>query len=365
MALFAFRNRLLSSVVHLSRKNVDKICERHLTSKQLVYSEFGDPAKVLKCQEVTIENLKCQDVLVRMLAAPINPADINTIQGKYPVKITLPSIPGNEGVGIVEDVGHEVENIRPGDKIIFTKSALGTWRNIATFNANYVRVIPDCIGVAEAAMLTVNPCTAYRMLKDFVSVKECKQVVIQNGGNSAVGQNVIQFCKEWHVPNISIVRARPNINELKKDLQSLGATYVFTEEEIPKTTIFKEKQIEKPVLALNCVGGKQLFGIIKHLQHSGKMVTYGGMSKKPVISPTSAFIFKNISFHGFWMTRWNMRADARQRDLMLDDITNMILEKKLKPPVHKMVKFDNFKEALNNTLTSKGFTGCKYVLDFC
>lgn len=225
-------------------------------------------------------------------------------------------------------------------------------------------MIPDSIGTAEAAMLTVNPCTAYRMLTDFVSIKVCKGVVIQNGGNSAVGQNVIQFCKEWCVPNISIVRTRPSITELKKDLLNLGATYVFTEEEIPKTTIFKEKEIEKPVLALNCVGGKRLSGIIKHLQHSGKMVTYGGMSKKPVIIPTSAFIFKNISFHGFWMTAWNKCADEKQRDLMLDDITSMICEKKLQPPVHKMVKFDNFKEALQSALTSKGFIGCKYILDF-
>lgn len=253
--------------------------------------------------------------------------------------------------------------MRPGDKVIFTQPALGTWRNFATFNANSVRVIPDSIGVAEAAMLTVNPCTAYRMLTDFCPIKETKGVVIQNGGNSAVGQNVIQLCKEWCVPNISIVRNRSNIAELKQELQSLGATYVFTEEEVPKTTIFNEK-IEKPVLALNCVGGKQLSGMMKHLQHSGKMVTYGGMSKKPVIIPTSAFIFKNITFHGFWMTAWNKCSDARQRDLMLDYITSMMCEKKLKPPAHKMVKFENFKAAIDSALTSKGFIGCKYILDF-
>lgn len=81
MALVRFRRQFLSPVVHLRSRNVDKICARHLKSKQLMYTEFGDPAKVLKCEEVTIENLECQDVLVRMLAAPINPADINTIEG--------------------------------------------------------------------------------------------------------------------------------------------------------------------------------------------------------------------------------------------------------------------------------------------
>lgn len=50
-------------------------------SRQLVYSEFGDPMKVVKYREVLVPELQPQEVLVRMLAAPVNPADINTIQG--------------------------------------------------------------------------------------------------------------------------------------------------------------------------------------------------------------------------------------------------------------------------------------------
>lgn len=55
---------------------------RNLTSKSLYYSEFGDPVDVVKFREVEVPPLKSQEVLVRMLAAPVNPADINTIQGK-------------------------------------------------------------------------------------------------------------------------------------------------------------------------------------------------------------------------------------------------------------------------------------------
>ncbi len=43
-----------------------------------------------------------------MLQAPINPSDINTIEGKYPIKPPLPAVPGNEGVGVVREVGSEV-----------------------------------------------------------------------------------------------------------------------------------------------------------------------------------------------------------------------------------------------------------------
>ncbi|XP_047992094.1 enoyl-[acyl-carrier-protein] reductase, mitochondrial-like [Leguminivora glycinivorella] len=333
-------------------------------SKQLVYSQFGDPLCVVKLRECAIAQLGDLEVLVRMLAAPVNPSDINTIQGKYPVKINLPSIGGNEGVGIVEDVGKKVEGICPGNKIIITKPVQGTWRTYATFSKDVVRVVPDNLGLVEAATLTVNPCTAYRMLTDFEPVRN-GLVVIQNGANGACGQNVIQLCKAWGVKNIAVVRKRPDIDDLKKFLEVLGATHVLTEEELRPTTIFKDKVIAKPTLALNCVGGKSTTDLLRHLEHSGTMVTYGGMSRKPVTIPTAAFIFKNLSFLGFWMTKWNEKADNKAaKEEMMCNIVNLMCEQKLKGPVHKLVKLDNFQEAIGNALSSKGFTGCRRpVLD--
>lgn len=337
---------------------------RNLMSKQLVYGEFGDPLHVVKMREVEVPEVGNQEVLVRMLAAPVNPADINTIQGKYPVKVTLPCIPGNEGVGFVEKVGEEVSDISPGNKVIVTKPVQGTWRNIAVFDKTVLRLIPDNVGLVEAATLTVNPCTAYRMLSDFKPVKEKGLVVIQNGANSACGQNVIQICKAWGVKNVNVVRNRPDIDELKSYLKSLGATYVLTEEELRSTPIFKDKKVEKPSLAINCVGGKSSLEMLRHLQHSGCMVTYGGMSREPVTIPTSAFIFKNLAFYGFWMTVWNERASPDAKEAMMSELITMITENKLKAPVHKMVKFDNFQDAIGNALSAKGFQGCKYLLDF-
>lgn len=66
---------------------------------------------------------------MKMLAAPVNPADINTIQGTYAVQPTLPSIPGNEGVGEVVAVGDGCAGrLQPGDRVIPRVNALGTWR---------------------------------------------------------------------------------------------------------------------------------------------------------------------------------------------------------------------------------------------
>lgn len=74
--------------------------------------------------------------------------------------------------------------------------------------------MPSDVDLVVASMMNVNPCTAYRMLKDFVPLKS-GDTVIQNGGNSAVGQLIIQLCKVWNFKSVSVVRDRPNIQELK------------------------------------------------------------------------------------------------------------------------------------------------------
>lgn len=178
-------------------------------------------------------------VLVKMLAAPVNPADINTIQGVYPVKPPLPSIPGNEGVGRIEEVGEGVRNLKVGDLVLPRESAWGTWRTFAVCDAKELLTIADDLDIVTAATMSVNPCTAYRMLKDFVDLN-LGDVVIQNGANSACGQSIIQLCKAWGFRSVNIVRNRSDIDSLKNQLTELGADYVLTEEELVKTTLFKD-----------------------------------------------------------------------------------------------------------------------------
>lgn len=62
-----------------------------------------------------------------MLAAPINPADLNMIEGTYPIKPLsgLPAIGGNEGVGIVIEKGENVTDLQINDYVIPTKPGLG------------------------------------------------------------------------------------------------------------------------------------------------------------------------------------------------------------------------------------------------
>lgn len=355
----------LRSVLKILKSDqIHKRFSSTVTARKLFYADYGDPVKVIQKEEdiIHFEN-RNNEVLVRMLAAPVNPADINTIQGKYPVKPALPSVPGNEGVGEVVAIGDEVRNLSVGDRVVPLTNALGTWRTHAVLNENHLFKIPKNLGIVEAATLTVNPCTAYRMLKDFVHLKP-GATVLQNGGNSFCGQNVIQLCRAWDVNSINIVRDRPNIEQLKTKLKKLGATEVLTEEELRTTAMFKGKY-KKPLLALNCVGGKSATELIRHMEKGGIMVTYGGMSMQPVTIPTAALIFKNVQIYGFWMTEWSrVNADSDERKDMFDDLITMMENHQLKSPNFELVPFDKYEDALSNTLTSKGMLGKKFILSF-
>ncbi|SES44603.1 Alcohol dehydrogenase GroES-like domain-containing protein [Psychrobacillus sp. OK032] len=87
-----------------------------LDAKCIKFYGFGSPKDVLKVEDKSIEPPKDNEVLVRMLARPINPSDLLPIRGAYSHRISLPNIPGYEGVGIVEDVGSLVSSFLIGKR---------------------------------------------------------------------------------------------------------------------------------------------------------------------------------------------------------------------------------------------------------
>jgi mitochondrial enoyl-[acyl-carrier protein] reductase / trans-2-enoyl-CoA reductase len=268
-------------------------------------------------------------------------------------------------VAQVLSVGANVTHFAVGDHVVPLTTGLGTWRSHAVFKASDVMAVPKSVGIVDAAALTVNPCTSYRMLKDFVDLQP-GDTVIQNGANSSCGQYAIQLCHAWQVNCIGVVRNRPDIDELKKVLKEMGAAEVLTEEELQTTAIFETGQYKVPKLALNCVGGQSATELWRRLDNHGTLVTYGEKSGQPVTAPVAAFIYKDIRFCGFWMTRWRktQAADSPLRKAMFDDLIGLIESGQVKPPVHELVPVENYKDALARAANSRGFLGTKCILKF-
>ncbi|KAI1305200.1 Enoyl-[acyl-carrier-protein] reductase, mitochondrial [Halotydeus destructor] len=250
-------------------------------------------------------------------------------------------------------VGSEVKKLSPGDWVYPASAGFGSWQTHAISPESFfMKIHSTGLEAQSAAQLKVNPCTAYRMLKDFVKLDQ-GQCVIQNGANSAVGLNVIQLSKIWQFKTINVVRKRADETEqlkLKKSLTDLGADIVITEEDLRDRDKMAEvfKSVPKPKLALNCVGGKNATDCMRHLDEKGVMVTYGGMSRQPLVIPTGSLIFRDQRFVGFWMTRWYLPRNAESPDWleMNDEIVGHMKSGKLKSPKAIEFKLEQFKEAI-------------------
>src|SRR5947207_13322319 len=86
--------------------------------KAVVYDLHGNPADVLQIQTQPWPTPAANEAVVAMRAAPINPADINAIEGKYPGRREVPAVPGFEGAGIVVEVGANVSTIAKGALVV-------------------------------------------------------------------------------------------------------------------------------------------------------------------------------------------------------------------------------------------------------
>ena len=280
-------------------------------------------------------------VNLRMLAAPMNPADVNQIQGVYPSKPPFQSalgnaepaaVGGNEGAFEVLSTGAGVKNLSKGDWVIMKQTGQGTWRTHAQLDESQLIKIENKDGLTplQVGTVSVNPVTAYRMMRDFCEwdwMRAGEEWMIQNGANSGVGRAAIQFGREWGIKTLNVVRQRKTPEEteaLKKELKELGATVVITEEEM-MTGNFRDmvheytRQGREPIrLALNCVGGKNATALAKTLAPDSHMVTYGAMSKQPVALPSGLLIFKNLSFDGFWVSKWGDKNPAMKENTIKD-----------------------------------------------
>ncbi|KAK0655938.1 alcohol dehydrogenase-like protein [Cercophora newfieldiana] len=348
-------------------------------AKSLVFSKFGEPSDVLHVHRHSISpTLPDGAVLLRALAVPVNPSDVNTIQGTYGVKpqfsplLGTPEpavIPGNEGCFEVVAVGPGVKTLRRGDWAIPATTGFGTFRTHAVAehaDRSLFRIGGDRgtagLTPAQVATVSVNPCSAYRMLRDYVdlialSVSSFSRDpttpggawFLQNGANSGVGRAAIQLGALWGLRNINIVRERPTAEEtaaLKDELTALGATVVLTEAEFLDRAFsarlreeFTRGGRDPVLLGLNCVGGKSAAAVVKALSPKGTMVTYGGMSRQSFPFPTGPQIFKRLRFEGFWLSEWSKENPAEKRKT-IDEIVELMRDGKFKAAPVEEVQWD-------------------------
>jgi len=280
--------------------------------KAVVAHEYGAP-EVLKFEEVPRPEPKEDEVLVRVIASGVNPADPLTLSGKYAREwdTHLPLIPGYEIAGIVEKTPAQVTTLKKGDAVYGYPTFGGGWAEYVAVKEWEVAAKPKSLTFAEAAAAPMGALTAWQAL---VSVAHLKpgQTVLIHGGSGGVGSFAIQIAKAQGA-RVFATASTTNQDLLKQ----LGADVAI---DYTKT---KFEDVAKDVDAvLDSVGRETLarsYGVVKK----------GGIVLDLVGRPDPAELEK----HGIRGAAIWVRPDAKD----LAEIAQLIDAGKIKPVVTEVL----------------------------
>lgn len=244
-----------------------------LRQKCIQFHTFGPPEKVLQVEQRELSVLHKHDILVRMIASPINPSDLIPVKGSYAHRIPLPNIPGYEGVGIVEQVGSEVKKDYIGKRVLPLRGE-GTWQQFVKTSVHHAIEVPSFIDDDTAAQLYINPVTAFVICTETLRLRK-GDIIAVNAAGSAIGRIFAQLANILGFTYIAVVRN----NRYTKKLLELGASHVIDTSMEPLHETIMEITNGKGVdAAIDSVGGQSGTELAFSVREHGKFLTLGLLS---------------------------------------------------------------------------------------
>ncbi|MBS4178438.1 NAD(P)-dependent alcohol dehydrogenase [Lederbergia citrea] len=304
--------------------------------KAIVCNKYGSP-DVLKLKEIEKPSPLENQVLVKVHTASLNFGNLVLLKGKpflarFAFGLLRPkySIPGGDIAGIVEAVGKDVKQFKPGDKVFGDLSGCG-WGGFAEYVTvpEYALALkPSNISFEEAAATPMASVTALQGLRDKGKIKSGQKVLI-NGASGGVGTFAIQIAKSFGAEVTGVCSTR-NV----EILHSIGADQIidYTKED------FTEKE-ERYDLILGVNGSHSISAYKRVLKPNGNFVHVGGAESQlfqalvlgPFISMTGS---KKIS---------SLLQRANQKDLIY--VKELLEDGKVKPVIDKRYKLSEVSEA--------------------
>ena len=159
--------------------------------KAIQVSQTGGP-EVLTLVDVPVPTIKSNEALVELKASGVNFIDVYFREGRYPSP--LPFINGQEGAGVVKEVGAEVTDLKPGDRVAYT-SSLGSYAEFAAVPAARLVKIPDSLGFEDAAAAMLQGMTAHYLLYSSYKLQSGETALI-HAAAGGVGLLLVQLAKK-------------------------------------------------------------------------------------------------------------------------------------------------------------------------
>ena len=320
--------------------------------KQIVCTKFtGTAEDNIEIIEVETPSISEKEVLIKMIAAPINPADLLLINNRHAYKIQLPSLIGIEGVGKIIDKGKNVEELQIGDLVAVPFG--GTWQQMINKFATEVYLLPNDIDPLQASMFCVNPFTALGMLNGL----EKGDWIIQNAANSAIAQMIISIAAKKGIKTINIVRNDHNTERLLK----LGANEVIIGEDDLTNKVRKITNGKMIKRALDAVAGRSSGILLECVENFGELWCYGLLSSDDIILPATKVVFGNVNVKGFSRLSTVRNKSKIEIQNMVNEIVQLINQGVISSPIQEIFPIDKAKDAVK-LANQEGRSG-KIIID--
>ena len=278
--------------------------------KAMVVHEFGGP-EVMKYEDAPRPEPKDDEILVRVMAAAVNPVDSYVRQGMFAKRgmDNRPAIIGYDISGVVEKTGANAKKFKAGEKVYSYLSVMrgGGYAEFAIAKESETALKPKNINFEEAAAVPLAATTAWQSLVDEAKLN-AGQTVLVHGGSGGVGSFAIQIAKARGAKVIAT--ASTAHQDLLKQLQ--------VDQAIDYTTTKFEDMVKDVDVVLNCVRAEALarsYGVVKK----------GGI----IVSITDEPDQTECAKHGIRGSRLGAHPDAN----VLEELTKLIEAGKMKPIV--------------------------------
>lgn len=244
--------------------------------KRIVAREHGAP-DVMKIKEIELGNPGPNEIKVRNYAIGVNYTDVYLRQGndtylsskRHQVK-TEEYTPGKEGAGIVLEVGENVKNFKPGDRVVYVQS-LGAYGEEHIVWAKLAIPLPDALGFEKAASNTLRGLTAHFLMHYTYPVRQ-GEITVVHAATGGVGSILTQWIKSKGATVIGTVDS----DDKKERARELGADLVvntLTEDLAAKVEEFTKG--EKSHVIFDGVGKAVTEASLNSLRNFGYYVNFG------------------------------------------------------------------------------------------
>jgi putative PIG3 family NAD(P)H quinone oxidoreductase len=322
--------------------------------RAVVITEPGGP-EVLKWSEVPDPVPGPGDVLIDIVAAGVNRADLLQRLGFYPPPPGAPPYPGMECSGRVVAVGDEVTGWKPGDEVCALLAGGGYAEQVAV-PAGQLMPIPGDLSVTEAAALPEATCTVYSNLFQVGRLQPGETVLI-HGGASGIGTTAIQMAKAYGARVICTAGTAEKLARCRE----LGADVAISYRDEDFVEVTKEATDGRGVdVILDIMGANYLGRNLASLATNGRLVIIGQQGGSRAELDLGLLMTKRCSIHATTLRARPAADKAAIVSATRDNVWPLVGAGKLVPVIDETIPMPEAAEA--HRLLEAGVTTGKLLL---